>query len=189
LSLWHSSSSPQVPGPGAVSLRSTPLRSHHLPVPQQPQHCRSGSLSIHWQWQAPAVTVAAAGLGAPGRTRARASEPEPDSGSAPHSPLKDRDPGGPAARAATCAPAQTRRTLSGTETPRHWQPQLGPSQAGRGPPDGNRGRGSVPDSGQIGDGDGGASPSPAKSGTGTGTVPRADCRRVPSSRTLIIVGS
>jgi hypothetical protein len=50
-------------------------------------------------------------------------------GSAPHSPLKDRDPGGPAARAATCAPAQTRRTLSGTGTPRHWQPQLGPSQA------------------------------------------------------------
>ncbi len=38
-----------------------------------------------------------------------------------------------------------------------------------------------------GDWDGKVSPSPAKSGTVPGTVP--DCRRVPSSRTLMIVGS
>jgi hypothetical protein len=64
---------------------------------------------------------------------------------------------------------------------------IGDGGASPSPPNRGRGRERVPDSGQIGDGDGGASPSPAKSGTGTGTVP--DCRRVPSSHTLIIVGS
>jgi hypothetical protein len=48
-------------------------------------------------------------------------------------------------------------------------------EAGRGPPDGNRGRGSVPVPAfrlEIGDGDGGESPIPDKSGTGTGERPR-----------------
>ncbi len=67
---------------------------------------------------------------------------------------------------------------------------IGDGGASPSPPNRGRGRGTrrVPDSGQIGDGDGGASPpSPAQSGTVPGTVP--DCRRVPSSRNLIIVGS
>ena len=63
-------------------------------------------------------------------------------------------------------------------------PGIGDGGASPSPANRGRGRGRVPDSGQIGDGDGGASPSPGKSGTVPGTVP--DCRRVPSSRTLII---
>ena len=83
------------------------------------------------------------------------------------------------------------------------------AQTGRGPPDGNRGWGSVPVPGKANRGRGSrwgwgsvrlgvpdsgtnrgtgsvraASPFPDRSGTVPGTVP--DCRRVPSSRTLIL---